>query len=234
MNRKKLTRLLMVTEALLLAVCIFACGYKEGQPHELTEAESEAQRVTDEMRESNESTDHSTDVTDDTRSTADSGCTTEEEEPETWQEDTEREEDIHRTEPTAPSETVEKVQIGQRDVLLSDDEMWELVRIIYLENGITYPKCTYRTVKLTADVLLNRLEQWGYADAYEVIWDDGQYSTANDYTDLGETNPEGWEMSWAALRDALENPDYTPLFQSMSPQGTLYYEDPYTGECFGY
>jgi hypothetical protein len=148
------------------------------------------------------------------------------------EENTEEPEVIYRN--TSNSETVEHVQIGERDVLLSEDEMWELVRIIYMENGRVYPECTYQTVKLTADVLLNRLEQWGYADAYEVIWAPGQYSTANDYHDLGEANPEGWEISWTALYDALNNPDYTPVFQSMSPQGVMYYEDPYTGECFGY
>lgn len=120
-----------------------------------------------------------------------------------------------------------------RGLNLTEDEMYELVRIIYLENGIGYPTCTYLSVKYTADVLLNRLQQWGYADAYDVIWAPGQYSTANNYSNIGAYE-EGWEISWLALYDSLQNPDYTPVFQAQFPQGTIYYQDPVTGEYFGY
>lgn len=127
----------------------------------------------------------------------------------------------------------ERPYTNARGLDLTDDEMYELARIIYLENGIGYPNCTYLSVKYTADVLLNRLQQWGYADVYEVIWAPGQYSTANNYTDIG-AYAEGWEISWTALYDALDNPDYTPVFQAQFSQGTPYYTDPITGEKFGY
>jgi len=126
----------------------------------------------------------------------------------------------------------EPVMTNARWLNLTDDEMYELARIIYLENGIGYPNCTYLSVKYTADVLLNRLQQWGYNDVYEVIWAPGQYSTADNYTNIGEYE-EGWDISWTALYDALDNPDYTPVFQAQFPQGTPYYTDPMTGEHFG-
>lgn len=172
---------------------------------------------------------------DDSMDSYDDGYYYEEEAEEYWEEDTQREDDIYRnsTEEEYVEESVEKVVYGARQLELSDDEMWELARIIYLENGRVYPECTYTTVKYTADVLLNRLQQWGYADVYEVIWDAGQYSTANNYDNIGAYE-EGWNISWAALYDALENPDYTPVFQAMFPQGNVYYTDPYTGESFGY
>ena len=180
--------------------------------------------------------DNSNDTISDTGNMPDSGYN-QEQEKETWENNQEEQEEIYSDSSEEPIleeiEEVEKIQYGARDVLLSEDEMWELVRIIYFENGIVYPECTYITVKYTADVLLNRLQQWGYADAYEVIFDPGQYSTAYKYENVGKYD-ECWEISWAALYDALENPDYTPVFQSTFPQGTTYYTDPYTGECFGY
>ena len=150
------------------------------------------------------------------------------------------EEDISQMleEPEGPIYTDEEVPsersyTNARGLDLTDDEMYELARIIYLENGIGYPNCTYLSVKYTADVLLNRLQQWGYADVYEVIWAPGQYSTANNYSNIGAYEV-GWEISWTALYDALDNPDYTPVFQAQFSQGTPYYTDPITGEKFGY
>lgn len=122
----------------------------------------------------------------------------------------------------------------------TSDEIWEMTRIVYLENGITWPECTYETVYLTACVILNRLYDWPECtDIYSVIREPGQYSTADRYHDydgsaLGSSNSEGWDISSAAVWDAIENLDRAPHFQSRSIQGAVYYTDPYTGEIFCY
>lgn len=118
--------------------------------------------------------------------------------------------------------------------------IWEMTRIVYLENGITYPECTYETVYLTACVILNRLYDWPECSSIiDVIYEEGQYSTAYRYEDydgseLGSSNPEGWEISEQAVADALERCDRNPHFQGRSQQGEIYYMDPYTGEIFCY
>lgn len=122
----------------------------------------------------------------------------------------------------------------------TSDEVWEMTRIVYLENGITYPECTYQTVYLTACVILNRLYDWDECGTvYDVIWQAGQYSTADRYhdydgSDLGTSNPDGWATSEEAVWDAIENTDRNPHFQSMAIQGEVYYQDPNIGEYFCY
>ena len=127
----------------------------------------------------------------------------------------------------------QSVDVNTRGLFLSQNEKYELIRIIYLEKGRSYPKCTYLSIKYTADVLLNRLQQWGYSNVHQVIWAPGQYSTANNYSNIN-INSEGWMISQIALYDALENPDYVPVYQARKLHGRLYYIDPTTGEKFGY
>ena len=128
----------------------------------------------------------------------------------------------------------------EQDPASQQDEIWEMIRIVYLENGITYPECTYETVYLTACVILNRLYDWPECNSItDVIFEQGQYSTAYMYEDyngaaLGSSNPEGWEISKQAVYHALEDCDRNPHFQGRSQQGDIYYIDPYTGEVFCY
>lgn len=142
----------------------------------------------------------------------------------------------------APEEEVHPAEDKWQDgaYQFTSDEIWEMTRITYLENGITYPKCTYQTVYLTACVILNRLYDWDECHTIaDVIWEGGQYSTANRYhdydgSDLGSSNPDGWSISEEAVWDAINNTDRNPHFQSMGAQGAVYYQDPNTGETFSY
>lgn len=120
----------------------------------------------------------------------------------------------------------------------TEDEIWEMTRIVYLENGIV-EESTDETLYLTACVILNRLYDWEECSTvYEVIWEPGQYSTANRYEDYGGgelgSYAEGWSRSYAAVCAAIENTDRNPHFQSMGVQGEVYYIDPNTGEVFCY
>lgn len=120
----------------------------------------------------------------------------------------------------------------------TEDEIWEMTRIVYLENGIV-EESTDETLYLTACVILNRLYDWEECSTvYEVIWEPGQYSTANRYEDYGGgelgSYAEGWSRSYAAVCAAIENTDRNPHFQSMGVQGEVYYVDPNTGEVFCY
>lgn len=120
----------------------------------------------------------------------------------------------------------------------TEDEIWEMTRIVYLENGIV-EESTDETLYLTACVILNRLYDWEECSTvYEVIWEPGQYSTADRYTDYGGgelgSYAEGWSRSYAAVCAAIENTDRNPHFQSMGVQGEVYYVDPNTGEVFCY
>ena len=151
-----------------------------------------------------------------------------------------------RKEAEEPVEAVEAMDIPvddekpDEDPACQQDEIWNMTRIVYLENGITYPECTYETVYLTACVILNRLYDWPECSSIiDVIYEKGQYSTACRYEDydgseLGSSNPEGWEISKQAVYHALEDCDRNPHFQGRSQQGEIYYIDPYTGEVFCY
>lgn len=147
-----------------------------------------------------------------------------------------------RKEAEEPVEAVKAVddEEPEEDAYYQQDEIWNMTRIVYLENGITYPECTYETVYLTACVILNRLYDWPECNSItDVIFEQGQYSTAYMYEDyngaaLGSSNPEGWKISEQAVVDALEDCDRNPHFQGRSQQGNIYYTDPYTGEVFCY
>ena len=145
--------------------------------------------------------------------------------------------DTAEPEPAAETETEEEVHSA--GYTFTEDEIWEMTRIVYLENGIV-DESTDTTLYLTACVILNRLYDWDECDTvYEVIWERGQYSTADRYTDydgsdLGSSYPYGWERSYNAVCQAIENCDRNPHFQSMFAQGAVYYTDPNTGEVFCY
>ena len=133
----------------------------------------------------------------------------------------------------------EETEVHPVEYTFTEDEIWEMTRIVYLENGID-DESTDMTIYLTACVILNRLYDWEECDSvYDVIWQGGQYSTANRYEDyngneLGGSYPEGWRKSYEAVCRAIENCDRNPHFQSTFAQGTVYYVDPNTGETFCY
>ena len=131
----------------------------------------------------------------------------------------------------------EETEVHTVEYTFTEDEIWEMTRIVYLENGID-DESTDMTIYLTACVILNRLYDWEECDSvYDVIWQGGQYSTANRYEDyngneLGASYPDGWRKSYEAVCMAIENCDRNPHFQSTFAQGTVYYVDPNTGETF--
>ena len=113
----------------------------------------------------------------------------------------------------------------------TDDEIWEIARITYLENGyVGYYYPTY----LTACVIINRYLDWGYNSIEEVIFAQGQYSTAYKYDDWGGGTLVINDLTWQAVYDALADTDRNPHYQMRGGSGNLYYQDPNTGECFYY
>lgn len=241
MKRNKQLKFYLIALLVMMLASSWACGHKMSEEHHYTEEELAAAETTRELKTEKETTEETEPTTVET--------TEEEEDAEpsiaesfiTEMPDVYEDYQAPETEPAAETEvhtTAEKWESGRYE--FDGDEVWEMTRIVYLENGITYPECTYQTVYLTACVILNRLYDWDECHTvYEVIWEPGQYSTADRYhdyngSDLGSSNPEGWEISATAVWDAIENCDRHPHFQSMGPQGEIYYQDPYTGECFCY
>lgn len=106
---------------------------------------------------------------------------------------------------------------------LTDEEIWQIGRIVELEVGI----CSYYTRYLTACVLLNRLYDWPECNSiYDVIYEPGQYATAYQYTDWGGNALVISDTTWSAVYDAIENTDRNPHFQcSYAPGYELYYYD---------
>lgn len=241
---KKSKTILCAVLWIIIAVCAVACATKDHEPTDdelaaaevtaaseetTTEAETTTPEPTTEEPAAEEVTDADTD-----NHPADSGSADgpgyQQEAPSYEEQEQEAEEtEVH----TAETDADGRYQF-------TDDEIWEMTRIVYLENGITYPECTYTTVYLTACVILNRLYDWEECSTvYEVIWEPGQYSTANRYNDyngsgLGSSNPDGWDASAMAVYEAISDCDRNPHFQSMGAQGTVYYTDPNTGEVFCY
>lgn len=245
----KSIRVILIFEAILVALCIFACGYKvaKDETRELTADEREAAEITERLRERRYERIVESDIYRSGDVGIDNGNTvvnqsTETQEVETgdehWILDTDNSSDwVDSTELEAPYEAEEK---EDRDEVytFTEDEIWEMTRIVYLENGIV-EESTDETLYLTACVILNRLYDWEECSTvYEVIWQGGQYSTANRYEDYNG-NPlgsyeEGWARSYNAVCQAIENTDRNPHFQSTFAQGDIYYIDPNTGEIFCY
>ena len=207
--------------------------------HELTPEEIEAAKTTEMLRQSKETTtaEEVEEIETIMQETTESAQAAVEPDQGNWQEP----EEETATDPEEETEAVRPTPNGQGSKYdFTSDEIWEMTRIVYLENGITYPECTYTTVYLTACVILNRLYDWDECpDVYAVIFQQGQYSTAYRYedydgSDLGTSNPDGWKMSSLAVYEAISDCDRHPHFQSMAPQGEVYYTDPTTGEVFCY
>lgn len=257
MKLRRFVRFLIVVEAISLFICAGLVGYRiaKDETRELTEAEKQAEETTAKLKAERSSyVDDTEDYCVSIHSVADSdgdiadNNTDEKDEVEDAiiietdrfiVEEPEVYEEYHQEETETEVYTTEsKWQNGEYQ--FTSDEIWEMTRIVYLENGITYPECTYKTVYLTACVILNRLYDWDECNTvYDVIWQAGQYSTANRYEDydgsaLGTSNPEGWEISEQAVWDAIENTDRNPHFQSRAIQGEVYYVDPYLEEYFCY
>jgi len=246
---KKSQKVICALAWLIIIALMIGCAVK---PHKLTEDEIAAQETTARLKAEREShaDDFTTDsgdlyrVDDSDAALPDSRPDREEtevrdaatseadrfiiEDPEVYEDY--KEEEVH----PAP----DKWENGSYQ--FTSNEVWEMTRITYLENGITWPECTYETIYLTACVILNRLYDWDECGTiYDVIWQAGQYSTADRYhdydgSDLGTSNPEGWSISEEAVWDAINNTDRAPHFQSVAPQGEIYYQDPNTGEVFCY
>ena len=221
----------IIAAIVLLMVSSYAVGYKVAldRDRELTPDEAAAAEVTRQLKEERKKADEVPDVSAELPAgeTGSSALLVEEPEEETLP--AYSEEKVYQS-PT-PEYSIKRE--------LTSDEIWEMTRIVYLENGICYPECSYYTVYLTACVILNRLYDWDYDDVYEVIWAEGQYSTANRYTDydgsaLGTSNPDGWAIAEQAVYEAIASPDRNPHFQSTGVQGEVYYVDPVTGEVFCY
>ena len=115
---------------------------------------------------------------------------------------------------------------------LTDEEIWQIGRIVELEVGI----CSWYTRYLTACVLLNRMYDWPEcSDIYDVIWEPGQYATANRYTDWDGNALVISETTWDAVYSAIADTDRNPHFQcSYAPGFSLYYLDEEYGVYFYY
>lgn len=224
----------------IIAVCAVACATKDHEPTEgeiaaaevtaaieetTTEAETTTPEPTTEEPTTEEVTDADTDYHPADSGSAD-GSGYQQEAPSYEEPEQTETPEVHTTEATTGAYT------------FTEDEIWEMTRIVYLENGIV-EESTDTTLYLTACVILNRLYDWDECSTvYEVIWEPGQYSTADRYTDYGGgelgSYAEGWSRSYAAVCAAIESTDRNPHFQSMSAQGEVYYIDPTTGEVFCY
>ena len=251
MKQKKFTRMLVTLEIIAVAICIFACGYKvaKDETRELTPAEKEAAEVTEKLREKRYErsvepyTGNIYDLVDsDDRNNDDQSDYAQEEiveeENAYWILDSDNNSD--RDDRVYNTEASVDIEEEQNEVYsFTEDEIWEMTRIVYLENGID-DESTDTTLYLTACVILNRLYDWDECNTvYDVIWENGQYSTANRYTDynggeLGSSYPYGWEKSYNAVCKAIECTDRNPHFQATFAQGSVYYQDPNTGEVFSY
>ena len=223
LKRKPDWSLLLVFIAIVMGT-LYACGYKVAEKQYRPEKEEVSMAVSIEPIVTRETTTEET-----------------EEEVGYWVMDSADNDDwSDYTEPQVECEEEEETEVYHAETYtFTEDEIWEMTRIVYLENGIV-DESTDTTLYLTACVILNRLYDWEECDTvYEVIWENGQYSTANRYTDynggeLGSSYPYGWERSYNAVCMAIENCDRNPHFQSTFAQGTVYYTDPYTGEVFSY
>ena len=236
MNRKLETVIAIALWVIIigLVVCINI------KPHELTPEEKAAAETT---RMLAETTTQAETTTEEPTTEEVTDATTISSSDDSWSSDSDRylQETVEVYEDYQREEEETEVHTTEADTgayAFTEDEIWEMTRIVYLENGIV-EESTDETLYLTACVILNRLYDWEECSTvYEVIWEPGQYSTADRYTDYGGgelgSYAEGWSRSYAAVCAAIENTDRNPHFQSMGVQGEVYYVDPNTGEVFCY
>lgn len=242
----KFKRFIIFGEILLLMLVMFACGYKVAQ-EELQEKET---KIVDERlkerryeravepytyRTSDLDVDNDNTVVNQSTETQEVEM---EDEDEHWILDTDNSSDWVDSTESETSYEVEEKETRDEVYTFTEDEIWEMTRIVYLENGID-DESTDFTLYLTACVILNRLYDWEECSTvYDVIWQGGQYSTANRYEDYNGNSlgsyEEGWARSYNAVCQAIENTDRNPHFQATFAQGEVYYIDPNTGEVFSY
>ena len=121
----------------------------------------------------------------------------------------------------------------------SEQEIYDLARVTYLEDGCVYPEGSYRSVYLCACVILNRANAWYGGSISSAIYASGQYATAYKYTSWGGGTLVINDITWQAVSDALSNCDPNPYYQCngdhLAGSGlTEYYRDPVTNEVFYY
>ena len=121
----------------------------------------------------------------------------------------------------------------------SEQEIYDLARVTYLEDGCVYPEGSYRSIYLCACVILNRANNWYGGSISAAIYASGAYATAYKYTNWGGGALTISDITWAAVNDALSNCDPNPYYQCngqhLAGYGlTEYYRDPVTDEVFYY
>ncbi|MBE6017031.1 MAG: hypothetical protein E7233_05405 [Lachnospiraceae bacterium] len=121
----------------------------------------------------------------------------------------------------------------------SEEEIYDMARVTYLEDGCVYPEGSYRSVYLCACVILNRANNWYGGSISAAIYASGQYATAYKYTSWGGGPLVINDITWQAVNDALSNCDPNPYYQCngqhLAGAGlTEYYRDPVTDEVFYY
>lgn len=95
--------------------------------------------------------------------------------------------------------------------------------------------CDYYTQYLTACVILNRYLDWGYASLHDTIHAQGQYATADMYTEYDGSAIVIGERTWSAVYDALANTDRNPHYQMRGGANQrVYYWDKEWDVCFYY
>lgn len=121
----------------------------------------------------------------------------------------------------------------------SDEEIYDLARVTYLEDGCVYGEGSYRSVYLCACVILNRANNWYGGSISAAIYASGQYATAYKYTSWGGGPLVINDITWQAVNDALSNCDPNPYYQCngqhLAGMGLVEYSrDPGTDEVFYY
>lgn len=121
----------------------------------------------------------------------------------------------------------------------SEQEIYDLARVTYLEDGCVYPEGSYRSIYLCACVILNRANNWYGGSISSAIYASGQYATAYKYTNWGGGPLVINDITWTAVNDALSNCDPNPYYQCngqhLAGSGlTEYYRDPGSDEVFYY
>lgn len=121
----------------------------------------------------------------------------------------------------------------------SEEEIYDMARVTYLEDGCLYPEGSYRSIYLCACVILNRANNWYGGSISAAIYASGQYATAYKYTNWGGGPLVINDITWEAVNDALSNCDPNPYYQCngqhLAGAGlTEYFRDPVTDEVFYY
>ena len=119
----------------------------------------------------------------------------------------------------------------------SAEDIYDMARVTYLEDGCVYPNGTYQSIYLCACVILNRANLWYGGSISGSIYAPGAYATAYKYTNWGGGELTINDITWQAVEDALTNLDTNPYYQCngqwLAGYGlTEYYRDPISDEVF--